>query len=274
MHPNLNAINQRLLLTRRQTQQLPPIGSRPVAIAGRVGGWIGATAITAIKNIAGVRLADEALYINAVAKSGTAVTTVLNNIALALADAGCIRSWRDEQLDVIAEGNCIASLERGAFRPLGLLTQAVHMNAWTRDGGFWAARRALSKSTDPGKWDTLSGGLVGAGEDTNTALLRETYEEAGLKPATIGTHSPLRTVLRMHRRLPDGYQVENVLVSDCQLADDVTPTGIDGEVMEFRCLKLAELWDMIVKGAFTVEAELAILDSLQHQFQLTEAGPL
>lgn len=265
--PDIEAINKRFARLLQTTQNLPPAGSRPVTVAGKVGGWVGKQAMEAIDAVAGVRIEDEAVHIGAVPKQRLSLDNTLASIAYALQQGGCIRSWRNELLDVVAEGNTVARLERGAFRPLGMLTQTVHMNAWTADNCFWAARRALDKSTDPGMWDTLSGGLVGAGEDVQTALYRETYEEAGLDASATANSGRLRMVLRMHRRLSDGYQVENILVSDCILGKDIRPESIDGEVMEFRCLNLAELWDMIVNDAFTIEAELAILDSLQHKFK-------
>ncbi|HLR78477.1 MAG TPA: NUDIX hydrolase, partial [Burkholderiaceae bacterium] len=75
--------------------------------------------------------------------------------------------------------------------------------------------------------------------------------------------SPLRTILRMHRRLPEGYQVEDVLISDCVLDEGIQPYSKDGEVSEFRLLTCDELWSMIGQGEFTCEAELALMDSMQ-----------
>lgn len=246
-------------------QQLPPAGARPVTIAGRVGGWICSRALAAIGGMPGVLIEDEAAHL---APAGDmSLDTVLCGLARRLDDAGCIRNWRNELLDVIAEGQVLGRVERGAIRPLGLLSQAVHLNGWTPDGRLWVARRALDKSTDPGMWDTLSGGLVAAGESPHQAMLRETLEEAGLVADELAGHGPLRTVLRMHRRLPDGYQVENVLLVDCVLDADVMPRNVDGEVLAFRCVGPDDLWQMIVDGAFTLEAELCILDSLQHRLQ-------
>ncbi len=266
---DLQTRNARLV---RRAQQLPPAGARPVTIAGRVGGWIGPIAQTAVADLPGVHIEPEAVHFTAAPTARLSLDAVLREVALALRDAGCIRAWRDELLDVMAEGQTLARIERGAVRPLGLLTQAVHLNGWSPDGRLWVARRALNKSTDPGLWDTLSGGLVAAGEDPESALLRETFEEAGLPAVALAAHGPLRTVLRMHRRLGDGYQVENVLLSDCVLDAGVAPRNLDGEVLEFRCLAMPELWDMIVRGAFTLEAELAILDSLRHRLKAAPGG--
>lgn len=266
---DLQARNARLV---RRAQQLPPAGARPATIAGRVGGWIGPAALSAVAGLPGVHVEPEAVHFTAAPAARLNLDAVLRSVALALRDAGCIRSWRDELLDVMAEGRSLGCIERGAVRPLGLLTQAVHLNGWTPDGRLWVARRALNKSTDPGLWDTLAGGLVAAGEDPESALLRETQEEAGLPAVALAAHGPLRTVLRMHRRLEDGYQVENVLLSDCVLDAGAVPQNQDGEVLEFRCLAMQDLWDMIVHGAFTLEAELAILDSLRHRAQGASGG--
>ena len=89
---------------------------------------------------------------------------MLERAAILLRDANCLRGWRDELLDVVAGEDKLGVMERTALRPFGLPTKAVHLNAWTPDGRLWVARRALSKSTDPGMWDTLVGGLAGSGE--------------------------------------------------------------------------------------------------------------
>src|SRR3546814_10822946 len=140
------------------------------------------------------------------------LNAVLARLALSLKDTGCLRGWRNELLDVIGEGRRLGAIERAAVRPLGLLTKAVHLNAWSPDGRLWIARRSLSKSTDPGLWDTLVGGLTGAGESLDHSLLRESNEKAGLEAGDIDGRSPLRIILRMHRRLPEGYQARKSVV--------------------------------------------------------------
>lgn len=251
----------------RRTQQLPPPGARPVVIEGRVAGWVADAAQHALAGLPGIRVQAEALYIAPARHRDSSLNRVLRNAAFALRDADCIRAWRGEALDVVAEGRVLGRMERGALRPLGLLTQAVHLNAWSGDGRLWVACRSLDKSTDPGLWDTLAGGLVSAGESPATALLRESHEEAGLAAAELSGHGPLRMLQRLHRRLPEGYQVENVLLSDCVLGESALPHNLDGEVQAFRLVDMRELWDMILRDAFTVEAELAILDSLQRWLQ-------
>jgi 8-oxo-dGTP pyrophosphatase MutT (NUDIX family) len=180
-----------------------------------------------------------------------------------LREADCLRGWRDELLDVHDEsGRRLGAIERAAVRPLGILTRAVHLNAWTPDGRLWVARRALDKATDPGMWDTLVGGLVASGESLDLALIRECEEEAGLTPHDVRGRDPMRTVLRMHRRLPEGYQVEDLLVSRCVLDAGVVPSNQDGEVMEFAAVTREQARAMAAAGEFTLEAAIVVVDDI------------
>ncbi len=267
---DLPRLRQRFAQSLQRAQSLPPPGARPITVAGRVAGWITTDALMPLRDLPGVHVGPEAVHFTDA--PGVSLNLVLGEVARALKAAGKIRSWRNELLDVVAEGQVIGRIERAAIRPMGLLSQAVHLNAWHPDGRLWIARRALDKSTDPGMWDTLSGGLVAAGESLQQALLRETLEEAGLDFVQVRAHGQLRLVLRMHRCLPDGYQVENVFLADCPLPDACVPSNLDGEVIEFRCVDLAELWRLIAQDCFTLEAELCILDSLQRRLQDSSAA--
>jgi len=261
-HSHANALHARHARLLAHIQQLPPRGARPLTVAGRVAGWITAQAADSIRALPGVRVATEAVHVGRADMPMAALNHDLAHMAQTLRAAGCLHGWRDELLDVFAEGQAVAALERTALRPLGLLTRAVHLNAWTPEGALWAAQRADTKLTDPGLWDTLVGGLCAAGETLEDCLLRESHEEAGLRAADLAARAPPCTIARIHKRLPEGMQVEDVIVSECVLAPSVTPTNIDGEVSRIRALSPEMLWRMIRDDAFTAEAELVILHSL------------
>jgi len=262
LHAHIGVLRARHTRLLARMQQLPPHGARPLTVAGRVAGWMTPKAADSIRALPCVRMADEAVHVGRADMPTAMLNHDLAHIAQHLHAAGCLHGWRDELLDVFAEGQPIAVMERTALRPLGLLTRAVHLNAWTPAGDLWAAQRAHTKSTDPGLWDTLVGGLCAAGETLEDSLLRESYEEAGLRPADVAAHTPLRTIARIHKRLPEGMQVEDVLVSECVLPASVTPANVDGEVSCIRALSPETLWRMIRGDAFTLEAELVILTSL------------
>lgn len=235
---------------------------RALTIAGKRCGWVTQAACDALRARNDTITQACGMDIMPHAEPGPTLDRALADIADMLRASDCLRGWRGELLDVMSPDGVIGRIERAATRPLGLRTRAVHLNAWTPDGRLWVARRALNKSTDPGMWDTLVGGLVGAGESLDDALTRECAEEAGLSAAQIASRSPLRTILRMHRRLPEGYQVEDLLVSNCVLAGEVMPTNQDGEVSEIKSVTPAQAVAMVDAGAFTLEAALVVIEDM------------
>jgi len=243
-------------------QEAPPDGARVLYIANHRCGWATQAACDALKMLPNIRISSDGLHIGGELLPGTALNTLLSHVAETLRAHGCLRGWRDELMDISTPDGHIGVIERAAMRPLGLITRAVHLNAWTPCGQLWIARRALSKSTDPGMWDTLVGGLVSADEDVELGLVRECAEEAGLCPEVIARRTPLRTVLRMHRQLPEGYQVEDLLTSTCILPDGTLPVNQDGEVMEITHIPVSDAITRIREGEFTLEAALVILEDL------------
>jgi 8-oxo-dGTP pyrophosphatase MutT (NUDIX family) len=189
-------------------------------------------------------------------------TAALAQIALALHEAGLAGAWRDEQLAVTGEtGERVATVERAAVRPLGIKTFAVHLAATTADGSHWVQQRALTKSNDPGLWDTLMGGMIAASESVKHALERETWEEAGLRMGQlqrlgygglVGTRRPSRD------GGGSGYVVEDIHWFRCVLADDVEPCNRDGEVSQFALLSPQALCTRLQQGEFTLEAALVL----------------
>jgi 8-oxo-dGTP pyrophosphatase MutT (NUDIX family) len=263
--PSQPSIPDLYALLRGRAQEPAPALSRQLYIAGRRCGQATLAACDALRGQAGVRIGPDALRLGDGMAPGAELDALLAGVAATLREADCLRGWRDELLDIHdAHGMRLGAIERAAVRPLGVLTRAVHLNAWTPDGLLWVARRALGKATDPGMWDTLVGGLVASGETLDIALIRECEEEAGLTPQDVRDRDPLRTVLRMHRRLPEGYQVEDLLVSRCVLADSVRPSNRDGEVMEIATVTRERALAMAAAGELTLEAALVIVDDMSH----------
>ncbi len=239
-------------------RQSPEDGSVPFVIGKRQCGFVSPRAATVLKGQCLALNQDGRIVLS----QEDALDEQLARIAQTLLEGGCISKWRGELLDVWCDNNVVGAIERGAVRSLGLLTRAVHLNAWSTNGELWVARRALDKPTDPGMWDTLVGGLVGYGESDELALERESAEEAGLSPLQIVQREPIQSIYQMKRRVPEGFQCEEVLTSDCVLADDVDPQNQDGEVMEIACLPIPEIESMLFSGQFTLEASIVIVQSL------------
>ena len=241
----------------------PPPTSLPLFLDGRQCGWVAADVPDLFTNEPGL-LARHPSGWSLVACDGD-MNAGIAQLARRLHESGRLRSWRGELLDVTdLRGAVIGVIERSAVRPLGIATRAVHLNAWTPAGEMWIAQRALDKSTDPGMWDTLVGGLVSATESDALALERESWEEAGL-PAAVLAHAVPVGEYCVRRILPEGYQAEWVGVHDVVVPPDVTPENQDGEVAQIRAASRAEVEQMIADDAFTLEAALAIGLSFVHR---------
>ena len=186
-------------------------------------------------------------------------TPSLAAIAAWLHRAGLAGRWRDEQLAVVDSAEqAVATIERSVVRVLGLTTFAVHLVGLAADGhSVWVQQRAFDKATDPGLWDTLMGGQIAAGETVESALARETWEEAGLDVATL---LDLRRDDRITVRRPvaEGYMVEHIEVYAARLPECAAPKNQDGEVEKFECLDRAALETRLTAGAMTLEASLVL----------------
>ncbi len=173
--------------------------------------------------------------------------------------------WRNEQLAVLgADGQVLGSVERGAVRALGIATRAVHLVGQTPDGRYWVQQRALDKANDPGLWDTLMGGMVSAQDTMETALVRETWEEAGLHLSALFNvrHGGAITVRRPTGDDAIGYMVETTDWFRCTVPDGLAPVNQDGEVAQFELLDTPTLVARLENDAFTLEAALILVAAL------------
>lgn len=183
---------------------------------------------------------------------------VMAALAQHLRGIGRSGPWRDEALAVRdAEGRVLGAIERGVARVLGIATEAVHLVGLAPDGRVWLQQRAFDKANDPGRWDTLMGGMVAHGESLDQTLARETWEEAGLRIADL---QGLRwgPAFRMCKPSEDGgglgQLVETIHWCLATLPEGLVPDNRDGEVAGFDCVAPGEAARRVLAGACTDEA--------------------
>jgi 8-oxo-dGTP pyrophosphatase MutT (NUDIX family) len=241
-------------------QRLPlVIGAQVVgSVEPRVANWL-AREVPDIKHGFGT------LRISTGAGAGEPDAT-LAQAARFLQSAGLAGKWRDELLAVTDDkGRRYGAVERAVVRPLGVRTVAVHLMGLDARGHVWLQQRAHDKATDPGKWDTLVGGLVSADEpDLLTALARETWEEAGLNTAKL----QVRAAGTLHERRPvddTGYLVEDLVLYEAVIPETLQPKNQDGEVAQFALLPVARVLEMLQADEFTLEATLLLAESLMQR---------
>ncbi|MBO5659311.1 MAG: NUDIX domain-containing protein [Duodenibacillus sp.] len=177
--------------------------------------------------------------------------------------AGALSRWCDELLDVVThDGRIVAKAERAMFRFLGMTTTCVH-GVGFQNGKWLMSLRSRTKLIQPGKWDTLVGGLVGAGESHRQALQRETLEEAGLPPTSYRIGQP--SVGLYERPLPDGWLREYSVTYPMYLLDSASPRNMDGEVERIESVDGVTLLSRIADNQVTVEASLSFLSLMLDQ---------
>lgn len=235
----------------------------PLVLGGRVCGRLDPLVATGIAcSVPGFHLVGKTLELDRDGPEVEDRTRRLGRAARWLLEVGYVLAWRDEAIDVHAEDDAavVARIDRCAVRALGLTTHSVRLNGYAADGRLWVARRAAHKRVDPGLWDNLAGGLQAAGESWLEALAREAEEEAGIQFRVLDIRGGGQ--IRVCRDLEDGLLREVVHVFDLDLPDGTEPVNGDGEVQGFELWELPQVLEGINAGSFTVEASLAILDSL------------
>jgi len=245
----------------RARAEQPPVRPRVALLATAEDAVIGS-----IEPALAQHMCEAGLPIRPVAGGWRVDAVRLNEAFARIADwlqaRGLTSAWRDELLSVTdAAGAVVGAIERAAVRPLGIATHAVHLVGWAEQGGVWVQQRAFDKSTDPGQWDTLMGGLMAAGERVADTLVRETWEEAGLRIAEL-REVAAREPLTVRRPVSNGYMVEHIHVHEAVVPAGLAPLNQDGEVAAFERLDLDDLRARLQSGAFTLEAALILADAL------------
>ena len=253
----------------RRAQPSLPTNLVPLRIAGmQVGLAQREVARFVAQNVAGFALIDRTLTLTNDAVDFEARTELLALAAQKLRAAGMIRGWRNEAMSVGEPA--VATIERAACRPLGITTEAVHLNAYIDTDVLIVARPAAHKQIDAGLWDNLVGGMVSAGETLDRTLQREAWEEAGLRldgiVLTRGRH------FQMRRPVPEGLQSEIIHVYDVTLQSDTRLANQDGEVDEIRRRSVSEVIEAIEHDEFTLESALVTLESLTRSKENAASG--
>ena len=204
---------------------------------------------------------EDGWHLHGIGPSAGSGSELLNRLAALMREHGLCGPWRDEQLAVHdAQGLRVASIERGAVRPLAITTRAVHLIGLASDGRMWVQQRALGKPTHPGKLDTLMGGMVSATDTLLRAVERETWEEAGLRVDQLQTlhHGGFLELSCPSEDEGHGFMRERVDWFVATVPDHLCPANQDGEVQGFELLGRQQLAHWLVAERFTPEASLVL----------------
>ncbi|HEX8010936.1 MAG TPA: DUF4743 domain-containing protein [Casimicrobiaceae bacterium] len=256
----------------------PTRAYEPFAVDGRIVGWI--TPERAARLARWRNVFHRSLHAIELAPSlvtPAARTATLDEIARTLSAEGALTAWRDERYAVAPDGeaNPLFMLERAAARYFGIHTFAAHANGLVGGDDYWQmwlARRSPTKPIDPGLLDNLVGGGIAAGSDAGATLVKEAWEEAGLRP-DLARRAQAVGAVDLCRDQPDGLQRETIFVHDVWLPADFIPANQDGEAVEHRlCSPAAVLW-ILATDDITADASLVIVDFLLRHGHIASGDP-
>jgi len=140
-------------------------------------------------------------------------------------------------------------MERAAMIYFGIPSYGVHVNGWVRDPqnrddptpwAVWVARRSLSKATYAGLLDQMVAGGQPAGLSFEENVCKECEEEASLPPEIITQILPAGEVRYRYATLK-GLSIKTLKTFDLEMPADLLPLCADGEVEEFRLMRVGEV---------------------------------
>ena len=201
---------------------------------------------------------------------------VLQNLGREWYDLGLFTGWRNERFDVCHAQEALFALERSLFRPLGMISQAVHLNGFVVDNGetrMWIGKRSPFKAVDPDKLDNLVGGGVATGESLAEACMREGFEEAGLDES-ITCNQPMPRCIYSPRPVTRAFHHAHLFVYDLHIPRGFTPENQDGEVAAFQLMDIPSIVDAMLTGRFMNDAMLVTLDGLLQRGFITAGSEL
>ncbi|NDV67612.1 NUDIX domain-containing protein [Dysgonomonas sp. 25] len=126
-----------------------------------------------------------------------------------------------------------------------LLHPVVHLHIFNNNGELFLQKRSPKKDIQPDKWDTSSAGHIDLGENPDTAVRREAYEElgiTGIEPVFITSY-----ILENEQERELSYCYYIVYDGVIQVDND--------EVADGRFWTLTEIEEQVGKGVFTYNFE-------------------
>jgi len=226
-----------------------PQGLIPFRIGGAQVGWLSPELAQALTyeprdfhfDAAGVALAGRL-------KSPAARSQALAAALPHLEKARLLRI-RGEEFDVreTTTSPVLATLDRGALPPFGVMSQGIHVNGLVRraDGlHLWMGWRSRDKSVAPGKLDNLIAGGIPAGLTIAETLIKEGEEEASV-PAELALQARRAGRVSYVMRNEEGLRRDVLHCYDLELPEDFTPHPNDDEVERFELMPVRRVMAIV-----------------------------
>ena len=121
---------------------------------------------------------------------------------------GNMSQTTDEWFDVVNERDEVLGREtRRVVHATGRWHRAVHVLVFDAAGRVFLQKRSMLKDLSPGLWDSSCSGHLDAGEDYDTAAVRELGEEIGVHGVAVGaTETQVRRWFRVEACAETGWE--------------------------------------------------------------------
>ncbi len=196
----------------------------------------------------------------------------------ALVDDGLIGRLRGEMYPVIESlgAEPLFEIDRGAVTEFGIANRGFHLNGLVGAGGdtrMWVARRALTKTTFPGRLDNMVAGGHPAGLSARENLLKECAEEAGI-PAELAARAVPVSMVSYTMEVPEGLRRHAFWSFDLQVPPGFEPQPVDGEVDEFMLMPVDAVARIVeTSDEFKYNCNLVIIDWLMRTGRIDPEHP-
>lgn len=139
---------------------------------------------------------------------------------------------------------------RGEAHRLGLRHRAVHILVFNSRHELLLQKRSLSKTVNPGLWDTSAAGHVDYGEDYDACAQRELWEELGIL-----ARQNIEALFKLEAEADTGWEFVQVY----RLVHDGEVRLEPGEADELRWHGLAELDAWLEQGGESLTDSFKLL---------------
>lgn len=185
-----------------------------------------------------------------------------------------LKGWRDELYTIYdPDKKPYMRLERAFCPLLGVVMYGCHINGYvivpgTGELKLWVPRRSATKPTYPGMLDNTVAGGMGYPHGCLETVVKECYEEAGLKAGYVTDHVTSVGVISYFYQYSKGeyasekgfVQPEIEYIYDLKMDPDTIPHPVDHEAQDFTLMSVDEVVGRLKNGEFKHNCAGVIID--------------
>ncbi|OQS05503.1 hypothetical protein THRCLA_02366 [Thraustotheca clavata] len=205
----------------------------------------------------------EAICLHSSLKNENELSPAMEIVAKDLINSNIIKEkWKGEEYGARNNSeDIIFHIDRGAATFFGITQFGCHLNGYVRHGpndfSIWMGLRDKSRSRWPNRWDSIAGGGLPLDISPWDNMLKEAFEEAGLKNishlmTSVGALSYVNSE-------PEGLKNNTMYVFDIAMTEDMIPKIQEDEVDHFELWPLDKVFDLIENSPECFKPDICML---------------